>query len=97
MKKIILRSSIFFGNFKKVFGEIDQFGRKKIKKNIFQNMIISFVKYIKRKKTKIFSINELYEFSLQKVKLNKIKVLQRSNQWFNVYFKLVKQKKVKIK
>ena len=55
-------------------------------------MIISFVKYIKRKKTKIFSINELYEFSLQKVKLNKIKVLQRSNQWFNVYFKLVKQK-----
>lgn len=95
-KKIILRSSIFFGNFKKVFGEIDQFGRKKIKKNIFQNMIISFVKYIKRKKTKIFSINELYEFSLQKVKLNKIKVLQRSNQWFNVYFKLVKQKKLRL-
>ena len=92
-EKVLLYSSFYSKLIGKRFGEYDQFLRLN-KKNFFQNIIINLIKKIRKKKTKIFNINELYDYSYKNyIKNNNNKnILQKTNQWLDSYFEYVKKK-----
>ena len=96
LEKIIFHTSIYFKSIDKKFGEYDRYDRfSPLKKNIYQNILISLVTLIKKEKCKIINIPELYEIANKKIKkkhMKKYNINFSRMRYLNYWYYLIDKK-----